>query len=282
MIERDAGQPDATLPGVSLGISPCPNDVFIFAGLLLGAVDDRGLAFKVVYEDVESLNDLAGRGRLDVAKISYANYVRIERDYELLPCGGALGRGVGPLLLTGGRSFDPSAQILVPGEHTTANFLLDFYLAGMGRRPQTKRFLPFDALYGELCNRADAQGVVIHEKRFTYEQDGLYLVRDLGDYWEAQTGYVIPLGAIAVRRSLRLADVVAAMIRDSLAWAEDHRSEALALCRRYAQDLSDRVIEAHIGLYVNAYSRDLGDGGAAAVEFFLRQQRDFQSVRDPA
>jgi 1,4-dihydroxy-6-naphthoate synthase len=194
----------------------------------------------------------------------------IEDEYELLDCGGALGRGVGPLLLANGAdAFDPEREVLVPGELTTANFLLDFYL----RRPVQKRFLPFDSLYDELCNQKGAQGVVIHEKRFTYAADGLTLLQDLGEHWEAQTGYAIPLGAIVVRRGSGLREPLETAIRQSLAWAETHPDEALTLCRKYAQDLTDGVIQAHIGLYVNEFSRDLGAEGRAAVSFFLDEQR---------
>ncbi|MBC8139106.1 MAG: 1,4-dihydroxy-6-naphthoate synthase [Fibrella sp.] len=257
---------------LSLGISPCPNDVYIFAGLLLGKSDSHGLHFDPVqYEDVETLNTLSMRGDVAVCKISYANYPRIADRYELLPCGGALGRGVGPLLLVHGETnhFDPTREVLVPGEFTTANFLLDFSLE---RRGIPKRYIPFDVLYAELCNRPGAQGVVIHEKRFTYQKDGLTLVQDLGDLWEQRTKHPIPLGAIAVRRESgekTIADIANA-IKDSLKWSDANREEAFDLCRHYAQDLSDGVIESHINLYVNEYSHDLGEDGTAAVQFFLK------------
>ena len=139
---------------LTLGISPCPNDVYIFSGLLLGQVPTGGVAFNVDYQDVETLNDRAQAGALDVCKISYANYIHCQKNYNLLPNGGALGRGVGPLLLANGGAWNPDAEVLVPGEYTTANFLLDFY-AG---RPLKKRFLPFDALYARLLGRAGSAG----------------------------------------------------------------------------------------------------------------------------
>src|SRR5579859_2947440 len=123
---------------LTLGISPCPNDVFIFSGLLLNHVDAGGLRFQVDYEDVETLNERARQGALDVVKISYANYIHCAAHYALLPCGGALGRGVGPLLLSHGGAWDPDREVLVPGAYTTANFLLDYY----ARRPLHKQFLP--------------------------------------------------------------------------------------------------------------------------------------------
>ena len=255
---------------LSLGISPCPNDVYIFSALLLGAVHAPDITFRVDFQDVETLNARAQAGAMDVVKISYANFVHCQDGYDLLPCGGALGRGVGPLLLSHGGGWDPDAEVLVPGEFTTANFLLDFY----ARRPLRKRFLPFDALYATLLDVPGTQGVVIHEKRFTFAADGLHLIQDLGDHWERETGFAIPLGAIAARKGLdhaRLAEAV----RESLRWAYAHDAEAFALCREYAQDLNPEVVRAHIALYVNSFSEDVGPEGQAAVEFFLSQQQKY-------
>jgi 1,4-dihydroxy-6-naphthoate synthase len=266
---------------LTLGISPCPNDVFIFSGLLLGEVDSGPLRFHVDYQDVETLNERAQQGALDVVKISYANYLRCAARYALLPCGGALGRGVGPLLLSNGGAWAPDREVLVPGAYTTANFLLDTYARDTCvHRPLQKRFLPFDALYHELCVTPGAQGVVIHEKRFTYEQDGLSLIEDLGSHWERSTGCAIPLGAIVARRSLQRDAALTELIRASLRWAYAHYAEAFALCREHAQDLSAGVVEAHIGLYVNDYSDTLGPEGEAAVDRFLEMQAGFLEDQD--
>lgn len=257
------------MPELTLGISPCPNDVFIFSGLLLDAVDSDEYTFRVEYQDVETLNGYAQRGELDVLKISYANYPLCADGYDLLPTGGALGRGVGPLLLSNGTAgWDLSREVLVPGEHTTANFLLDFW----AEKLLTKRFAPFDTLYEHLCATPGAQGVVIHEKRFTYAQDGLTQLQDLGTYWEQQTGFAIPLGAIIARKRLNAA-ALTSVIQRSLRWAYAHYDEAFELCRQHAQDLTPSVIKSHIDLYVNSFSDDLGAEGRAAVEFFLREQK---------
>ena len=253
---------------LTLGISPCPNDIYIFSGLLLGHVPTGDVCFRVDFQDVETLNRRAASATTDVVKISYANASRCAAAYHLLECGGALGRGVGPLLLANGDSRDAEAEVLVPGEFTTANFLLDFY-AG---RALLKRYLSFDALYAQLAQTPGAQGVVINEKRFSYANDGLTLIQDLGAYWEGQTGLPIPLGAIAVRKSLGLTPQMERWVRASLAWADAHCEEALALCRETAGDLTPGSVEAHIALYVNDYTRDLGPEGRAAVEFFLRHQ----------
>ena len=261
----------SSLTELTLGISPCPNDVYIFSGLLLGKVPTGGLRFQVDYQDVETLNDRAQNGAIDVVKISYANFIHCQDEYDLLPNGGALGRGVGPLLLANGGVWNPDAEVLVPGEFTTANFLLDFY----ADRPLQKRFLPFDALYAELLSVPGAQGVVIHEKRFTYAADGLSLVQDLGDYWERETGFAIPLGAIAARKTLDK-DHLAALVGQSLRWAYAHDAEAFALCREHSQDLNPDVVRAHINLYVNSFSEDVGPEGRAAVDFFLQKQQEFR------
>jgi 1,4-dihydroxy-6-naphthoate synthase len=274
---------------LSIAISPCPNDVFIFAGLIGGGARAPGLDFAFEFLELESLNAGARAGRWDVAKISYANFAGLA-GYRLLRCGGALGRGCGPLLLSnrkgadGKAVFDPAAPVLVPGERTTAHFLLEFHhrngqVTGVGA-PLRKEFVPFDALYRRLLGAGPCQGVVIHEMRFTYARDGLFLVRDLGEYWESVTGHPIPLGAVALstaaeERSPGLGEAVESAIRASLDWSYAHESEALALCRRHAQTMDEAVLRSHIGLYVNAFSRDLGPDGDRAVSHFLDLQARF-------
>jgi 1,4-dihydroxy-6-naphthoate synthase len=257
---------------ISAAISPCPNDVFIFSGILSGAVaGSGGLDFAFAYHDVETLNRGAQEGLWDLAKISYANYARVESRYRLLGCGGALGRGCGPLLLSNTGRWDPGGEVLVPGRNTTANFLLDFFGEG---RPFQKTFLPFDELYRRLLRPEPCQGVVIHEMRFTFAGDGLHLVRDLGENWEKQTGHPIPLGACALRRDCAVpAAEIETLIRASLDWAYAHEDEALELCRRHSQSMSDAVLKSHIDLYVNEFSRDLGKEGREAVEFFLARSK---------
>lgn len=266
---------------LSAAISPCPNDVFIFAGLLLKAVKRPGLELDVEFHELETLNRGALRGRWDLAKISYANHRNCAGSYALLRCGGALGRGCGPLLLSNGRPWDPGAEVLVPGEHTTANFLLDsFHAAGGSARPLRKAFLPFDALYRRLLGPEPCQGVVIHEMRFTYAADGLVLLRDLGAHWEETTGHAIPLGALALRSELLaaspgLAGALEELVRASLDWSRAHEGEALGLCRRHAQSMAEDVLRSHIDLYVTDFTRDLGAEGDAAVRHFLARQAEF-------
>jgi 1,4-dihydroxy-6-naphthoate synthase len=253
---------------VAVGISPCPNDVFIFSGWILGRTAAPVATF--AFEDVQSLNLMARQGAFDLVKVSYAN-APFCAGTELLECGGALGRGCGPLLLTGGEPWDASREVLVPGEHTTANFLLDFWNTHVGGPSLRKRFVPFDALYRELKTDASAQGVVIHEMRFTYHADGLRAVQDLGAAWENVTGFPIPLGALIRRERVGVPSraTLEAAVRASLEWAWTHQDEALALCAQYAQDMTPAVMRSHIDLYVNDFSRDLGQSGKSAVRFFV-------------
>jgi 1,4-dihydroxy-6-naphthoate synthase len=277
---------------IRAAISPCPNDVFIFAGLINGAVRPQGMEFDFAYHELETLNRTANEGAWDLVKISYANHAACAAEYRLLRCGGALGRGCGPLLLSNRAAadaqdragWDPEAEVLVPGLRTTANFLLDFF-AGEGSgaprtmaKPLRKTFVPFDELYRRLLGPEPCQGVVIHEMRFTYAADGLRLVRDLGAFWEERTGFPIPLGAVAFRAGLEAArpgisGAVEEAIRASLDWSYAHPDAALGLCRAHSQSMAEDVLRSHIDLYVNAFSRDIGEEGAAAVDFFLSRQR---------
>jgi 1,4-dihydroxy-6-naphthoate synthase len=254
-----------------IGISPCPNDVFLYAGLILNQVTWPAGAWEFDFQDLETLNQRAQRGHYDAVKISFANLPRCIQHYRLLHCGGALGRGCGPLLLTGGHAFDLAREILIPGEATTAHVLLQAYSATQWpKQTLLKKFLPFHAIYSQLMGDKGAQGVVIHEQRFTYARDGMRLVRDLGSHWEAATGSPIPLGALVLARNLNVtAESVEAAVRASLLWSYENKREALDLCRVYAQDMDDTVMQSHIDLYVNAFSRELGVEGEAAVKTFF-------------
>ncbi len=254
-----------------IGISPCPNDVFIYAGLILGKVSWPTGEVTFDFQDLETLNRNAQRGQYDAVKISYANFPRCAAQYRLLACGGALGRGCGPLLLTGGEDFQTHREVWVPGEATTAHVLLNAFAAS--KWPEAtleKRFEVFDAVYRRLRENREAQGVVIHEMRFTYASHGLRLVQDLGAHWEKKTGLPIPLGALVLKRDASITPSAAeAAVRASMDWARTHEAEALALCRKHAQSQEESVMRSHIHLYVNDFSYDLGEEGLAAVQAFF-------------
>lgn len=257
---------------LSLGYSPCPNDTFIFYALAHGRVSLPGARVEERLEDVETLNQLACRGLLDLTKISYHALGHLRDRYALLRSGGALGRGCGPLVVA--RSPMTMAElrdktIAIPGRLTTANLLLQLHDQGY----QNLAVMPFDLIMDAVAQgRVDA-GVIIHESRFTYAAKGLVAVEDLGAWWERATGLPIPLGGILARRDLgaeliRQADDA---IRRSLAYAFAHPEEPRAYMRAHAQELADQVMESHIALYVNEFSLDLGDEGEAAIRELFRR-----------
>jgi 1,4-dihydroxy-6-naphthoate synthase len=186
---------------LTLGFSPCPNDTFIFEALVNGRLETGGLAFDAVLEDVETLNRWALEGRLDLTKISYGVLPLVTREYVLLRSGGALGRGVGPLLVTrpDRATFDPaSGSVAVPGEHTTAHLLFSLAYPAAAR----KRFMVFSEVERAVASGAVDAGVLIHEGRFTYQAKGLVKLLDLGEHWQERTCAPIPLGGIVARRAL--------------------------------------------------------------------------------
>lgn len=258
---------------LTLGISPCPNDTYIFEALVHGRVDTGGLTFDTRLEDVETLNAEAARGEYDVVKISVAAAVRFLDEYALLPCGGALGRGCGPLLVgqPGTTLADiADAAVAIPGKLTTAHLLLELTELHHGPRP----VLRYDEIIPAVAQgrQADsgqpiAAGVVIHEGRFTYEAHGLAKLLDLGEWWERETGLPIPLGAIAIRRGLGpdVAGQVAEAIRASLAHARANPSMVWPWIMEHAQEMAPEVVSAHIATFVTDYSRNLGEDGKAAV-----------------
>jgi 1,4-dihydroxy-6-naphthoate synthase len=252
---------------LTLGFSPCPNDTFVFHALVHGLVGGPEFA-PPTYADIDVLNGLALAGELDVLKVSYAVLPDL-RDYVLLNAGGALGRGCGPLVLTREPATKESlrgARVAVPGERTTAYLLLRLWDPGFG----SVEVMPFDRIMPAVrAGEVDA-GLVIHESRFTYPAYGLHQVADLGDWWESETGLPIPLGAIVARRSLPAGEIEAA-IRRSVEHAWAHPGDSRAYVLAHSQELAPDVVDAHIALYVNEFTRDLGDEGRRAVDELLKR-----------
>jgi len=265
---------------LTLGFSPCPNDTFIFDALIHGKIDTEGLAFAVEYHDVETLNHKAFRGELDITKLSFHAFAHVAETYELLNAGSALGFGVGPLLIAKDKKLavrlqealaanEPLAQadaklrVGIPGRYTTANFLLGLSFPQLQNRVELVFSDIEDSL---LAGRVDL-GLIIHENRFTYAAKGLHKVADLGGFWEQKTGLPIPLGGIAVKRSLdrdrkRKID---RLLRESVRYAFAHPKSGLEYIRSHAQEMEEEVMYRHIALYVNRYSEDLGADGREAI-----------------
>jgi 1,4-dihydroxy-6-naphthoate synthase len=257
---------------LTLAISPCPNDTFVFHALVHGRVPGAP-PVEVTYADVDVTNTAAERGAFDLVKVSYAALPWLLDDYHLLPCGGALGRGCGPLVLTRGDRADlAGATVAVPGDRTTAYLL--FRLWSAGRPPARVEVVPFHQIMPAVAaGRYDA-GLVIHEARFTYPRHGLTALVDLGEWWEGDTGLPIPLGAILARRGAVDPTVAAEWIRESVrqAWADPAASREYVL--RHAQEMEPDVVDRHIALYVNDFTADLGEAGFAAVKALLGRAAD--------
>lgn len=259
----------SSLPILSLGFSPCPNDTFIFDALIHGRVG-CGFGFRERLEDVETLNRMALAATLDVSKVSYHLLGHILKDYLLLRSGGALGRGCGPLLVARDRIGPEKLagkRIALPGRYTTAALLLRLFDPSLADFV----YLPFDRIMAAVADGSVAAGVIIHESRFTYPSYGLRKVVDLGQWWERETGHPIPLGGIAARRSLPGEALLALErgIASSVEHAFAHPADARPYIRAHSQEMSDEVCDAHIGLYVNDFSRGLGSEGEAAVRLLL-------------
>lgn len=265
-----------TMQSLSLGYSPCPNDTFIFYGLVHGKISLPGYGFQdPVLEDVEQLNLLALEGRLDITKLSFHALAHVLDDYCVLTSGSALGRGCGPLLV----SRKPFAlsdlkkkRIAIPGKLTTAALLFRMFLPDCVDLVEIR----FDCIMESIENGMVDAGVIIHESRFTYEKHGLFALQDLGQWWENLTGLPLPLGCIAIKRSLgeKTAVAVDQAIRKSVQYGFAHPDHCLPYIRSHSQELAPEVVTNHINLYVNNYSEDLGEEGVAAISRFLQHGRE--------
>ena len=261
---------------LTMGYSPCPNDTYIFYALTHGRIPLPEIKLAPpLLEDVETLNLWAVGKKLDISKLSFHALGHVLDEYCVLSAGSALGRGCGPLLVTrqGVETLRPGAKVAIPGRLTTASMLFRMYSSASSPELVEMRF---DTIMAAVASGEVDGGVIIHESRFTYAEQGLVCVQDLGQWWEETTGHPIPLGCIAARRSLgqeRIA-VIDRAIRSSIMWADEHPEECLPYIRQFAQEMEPQVMRDHIGLYVNDYSKDLGLSGREAIETFLRLGRE--------
>lgn len=273
---------------LTLGFSPCPNDTFIFDALIHSKIDTEGLEFKVVFDDVETLNQKALIQELDITKLSYHAYAYVLENYVLLNSGSALGFGVGPLLICRDERFLDAAYLLkniaelnigIPGKYTTANFLLS--LAYPEAKKKTE--LVFSEIENALISDQIDMGLIIHENRFTYQDKGLHKIMDLGEFWEDLTSKPIPLGGIMIRRSLPedVKQKVNRVIRRSVEFAFANPKSGLEFIRSHSQEMSEEVMYKHIDLYVNKYSIDLGDEGREAVSALFEGAAKLEVIPEP-
>ncbi len=264
---------------LSLAYSSCPNDTFIFHGLAHGEISLGDLNFDITLADVETLNQKAQQACFDITKLSFAAFGNLRESYGLLRTGAALGKGCGPLIVAApGRQFSDNSTpvIAVPGLGTTACLLLRFFLEE--QYPDINPTLvpmPFDRVMPAITASKTDFGVIIHEGRFVFESLGLDCLADLGEWWEKSTSLPIPLGCIAVKRSIdsAVAQQIEQLIGKSIDYAWANPEKSTGYIKEHAQEMADPVINEHIRLYVNNFSRDIGpDGESAITTFFNRAE----------
>lgn len=253
--------------------SPCPNDTFAFHALREGVVD--GPDFEVEHHDVETLNRRAFDRRYEVTKLSFGALGRLLDDYALLRSGGALGRGVGPIVvanedLSPDELASPETDVVIPGELTTAHLLLRLHSPSF----EAAADRVFDEIMPAVADGDYDAGLVIHEGRFTYRDHGLTQVVDLGEWWEDETGTPVPLGCIAVRRDIAEPVRVETALRASVEHALENPEESREYVREHAQEMDDDVLRRHIETYVNDYTVGMGDEGVAAVRTLFKRGRE--------
>ncbi|MDG1874316.1 MAG: 1,4-dihydroxy-6-naphthoate synthase [Mariniblastus sp.] len=267
---------------IRLAISTCPNDTFAFHGILKNKVDLLGLEFEIELLDIQQLNAGLFAGDFDVCKASFHAAALLSSEIKVLPSGAALGFGVGPLLLAAEPDTHPMQApdgptvTLCPGEHTTASMLFRmFYGAAIEQGNTEVAQTLFSTIMPDLQTRAADFGVCIHEGRFTWEEEGLFLIEDLGTRWESETGAPLPLGGILVRRTLcdTLVGKVQSVIQSSILYGLENRNETLETMRNHAQELNDEVLFSHVDLYVNQWTVELGERGARALEILSTKAR---------
>lgn len=251
---------------LTLGFSTCPNDTFIFDALVNNKIDTQGLEFEPRLADVEELNRTAFSAGADITKISYHAFAYIAHNYLLLTSGSALGFNNGPLLVSRKKIYPDEIndiRIAIPGKFTTANLLMSIAWPGAHKKHE---YLFSDIEDVVLDGEMDA-GLLIHENRFTYENRGLKKISDLGEYWTELTGEAIPLGGIAIRRSIpeNISLKVNRLLKMSIKYAVENPASSFDYIKRYAVTMKREVMEKHIALYVNNYTLDLGERGKAAI-----------------
>ena len=256
---------------LSLGFSPCPNDTFIFDALVNKKIDPEELEFDIFLEDVQTLNQWALEKKLDISKISYGVYPLVSVFCNLLDSGGALGKGVGPLLIAKDPMPDAGPDhlsVAIPGKNTTAHVLFSMAFPSAAN----KKFMVFSEIEDAILKGKVDCGVIIHENRFTYQQKGLTKWVDLGNYWEQKTGLPIPLGGIVVRKDIDeiVKEKINRLIRKSIQFAFDHYPDLSPFVKENAQEMEESVMRQHIDLYVNNYSLSLGEDGKKAIQAFLQ------------
>src|SRR6204780_4999331 len=267
--KRSGGDPSSQVREISIAHSPDSDDAFMFYGLATNKVRVAGLRFSHTLCDIETLNQKAREGVYDVTAISFHAYPYIQDKYALMTCGGSVGEGYGPMIVST-RSFTQSEikkkRIAVPGTLTTAYLALQLFAPGV-----EVEVVPFDMIIPQVLEGKHEAGLIIHEGQLTYDKSGLHRIVDLGKWWQKVTGLPLPLGGNAIRRALgaELMPSVSVALRESIQYALDHREEALSYAMQFARDLDPQMADKFVGMYVNERTLDYGPEGREAVRRLL-------------
>jgi 1,4-dihydroxy-6-naphthoate synthase len=270
----------------TLAYSSCPNDTFIFKAIAKQLIDLNTYDFDIKLEDVETLNQNAGKGEYDITKLSFAAFGNLMDKYALFRPGSALGLGCGPMIISlCGQSLDDKKhpKIAVPGLGTTAYHLFRFYMDDLFCDIEPEIIpMTFDRIMPAVFDKTADFGVIIHEGRFVYQGMGLELIKDLGQWWEEKTSLPIPLGCIAIKRDIdpAIARDIQKLIGQSIDHAFLHPDMAYDYIQGNAQELDLDVIQQHIELYVNDFSKDLGKDGEKAINKFFEKGRTSGLIRN--
>ncbi len=262
---------------ISLAFSSCPNDTFTFHAMLRGLIDTGSFQFTPNIHDIETLNAKAVASEFQVSKLSFAALMALKDKYQILDSGAALGYGCGPLVIAKSADIDlKKARVAIPGEFTTAHLLLRLWNDQLPNIEMTS----FEQILPGIASGYFDAGVIIHEGRFVFPDYGCVKIIDLGEWWESKTGLPIPLGCIGIRtdpETLGFKADIERMLQESIQYAFDHPTASREFVKSYAQKMDDKIIDAHIRLYVNEFSLSLGETGRRAIDTLqeIARQRGF-------
>ncbi len=262
---------------LEFGISPCPNDIFIFYAIMNQKIDLQGFQFKFLVEDVEKLNSLCMDKRLPISKISAHALFYLQGNYEYLNTGGAISE-MGPVVVAKDKNKienSKNLRVILPGRLTTASALMWFYWKeNFLGKSYILDYVTFNEIIEKLMTEQGDMGVLIHEGRFVYESYGLKLIADLGEFWKIKTHLPIPLGCIVVKKDLKLKEKLETLIKNSIQYAYENFEEVMPFVKKYAQELDDNVIISHIKTYVNEFSLELGCKGRESIEALIKEIKE--------
>jgi 1,4-dihydroxy-6-naphthoate synthase len=260
----------------TLGHSPDPDDAFMFYGLARGLVPTLGFHFQHILQDIQTLNERATRGELDITAISIHAYAYVSDQYALLPTGASMGDGYGPMLVAKeklSREQVARKKIAVPGTMTSAFLALQLWL-GKPKQELDYLVVPFDQIFATVrAGRADV-GLIIHEGQLTYQKEGLQVCEDLGVWWGRENqGLPLPLGGNVIHKRFPPATrrTVSEVVTSSIQYSLDHRPEAVQHALQYARDMGRELADKFVGMYVNHWTLDYGGKGRDSIRRFLGQ-----------